>query len=126
MSSWGDARSGRPRPFVVVVLFVLGVLAVAVSACGISAPGGKSPSTLTTTVATQPVTKVSANTAPQTEIQAALGSAGVSDPARWAQQVVESRPYPADDPSLGKLRANLAKSNADQPTVDRIVSVLTP
>lgn len=70
--------------------------------------------------------KVSANTASENEIEAALSSAGVSNPARWAEEVVEYRPYPADDPNLTKLRDNLAKYNPGQETVDKIVSALTP
>ena len=75
---------------------------------------------------TQPQAKVSANTASQNEIEAALGAAGVSSPGRWAAEVVEYRPYPADDPNLNKLRENLAKYNPGQETVDKIVSALTP
>ena len=70
--------------------------------------------------------KVSANTASENEIEAALSSAGVSNPARWAEEAVEYRPYPTDDPNLTKLRDNLAKYNPGQETVDKIVSALTP
>jgi hypothetical protein len=71
-------------------------------------------------------TKVSANTASEDEIAAALENAGVSNPERWAEEVVEYRPYPADDPNLTKLRDNLAKYNPGQETTDKIVSALTP
>jgi|tagenome__1003787_1003787.scaffolds.fasta_scaffold19868973_2 hypothetical protein len=70
--------------------------------------------------------KVSANTASEDEISDALEQAGVSNPDRWAEEVVEYRPYPADDPNLTKLRDNLAKYNPGQTTVDQIVSALTP
>jgi competence protein ComEA len=70
--------------------------------------------------------KVSANTASEEEIRAALAAAGVSNAGRWAEEVVEYRPYPADDPNLGKLRTNLAKYNPGQETVDKIVSALQP
>ena len=66
--------------------------------------------------------KVSANTASEEEITAA----GVSNPGRWAEEVIEYRPYPADDPNLTKLRDNLAKYNPGQETVDKIVSALQP
>jgi hypothetical protein len=71
-------------------------------------------------------TTVSANTASESEIEAALSAAGVSNSGRWAKEVVEYRPYPADDPNLTKLRDNLAKYNPGQETVDKIVSALTP
>jgi hypothetical protein len=70
--------------------------------------------------------KVSANTASDREIESALNAAGVSNAARWAHEVVEYRPHPADDPNLTKLRENLAKYNPGQETVDKIVSALTP
>jgi len=72
------------------------------------------------------VTKVSANTASEEQIAAALEAAGVTNADRWAEEVVEYRPYPADDPNLGKLRQSLAKYNPGQETEDKIVSVLTP
>ena len=72
------------------------------------------------------VRKVSANTASEEEITAALTAAGVSNPGRWAEEVVEYRPYPTDDPNLTKLRDNLAKYNPGQETVDKIVSALQP
>ncbi|MCW2651747.1 MAG: hypothetical protein JWR32_2723 [Mycobacterium sp.] len=105
------------------------VLILALTACGGATTSGSSstkPPTASTTVATQPITKISANSAPQSEIEAALSSAGVSNAARWAREVVEDRPYPADDPNLTKLRNNLAKDNPGQETVDNIVSALTP
>jgi hypothetical protein len=70
--------------------------------------------------------KVSANTASEDEISDALDQAGVSNPSRWAEEVVEYRPYLAGDPNLTKLRDNLAKYNPGQATVDKIVSALTP
>jgi hypothetical protein len=71
-------------------------------------------------------TRVSANTASQDAIASALKAVGVPSPNRWAAEVVEYRPYPADDLGLSKLRENLAKYNPAQQTVDQIVSVLLP
>ncbi|MFI6326002.1 hypothetical protein ACIBG8_51385 [Nonomuraea sp. NPDC050556] len=70
--------------------------------------------------------KVSANTADEGQIAAALKAAGVGNPERWAREVMEYRPYAADDPDLTSLRQNLAKYNPGQETVDKIVSALTP
>jgi hypothetical protein len=71
-------------------------------------------------------TKVSANTASEDEIVAALESAGVSNPEKWAKEVVEYRPYPTDDPNLTAMQDKLAKYNPGQETTDKIVSALTP
>lgn len=80
--------------------------------------GGASPQS--------PSGKVSANTASDSEIEDALSAAGVSNPGRWAHEVVEYRPYPADDPNLQKLRDNLAKYNPGDETLEKIISALKP
>jgi DNA uptake protein ComE-like DNA-binding protein len=117
----------------------VGVLALGLVACGgsTSPPAATSPATSqaasapastgsATTSAQAATKKVSANTASEDEIAAALKSAGVSNPERWAEEVVEYRPYAADDTNLTKLRQNLAKYNPGQETTDKIVSALTP
>lgn len=116
-----------------------GVLALGLAACGGSTSTPATPAPATSPAASAPSSassaptsaesaakKVSANTASEDEIAAALDSAGVSNPERWAEEVVEYRPYPADDPDLTKLRQNLAKYNPGQETTDKIVSALTP
>jgi DNA uptake protein ComE-like DNA-binding protein len=118
-----------------------GVLALGLAACGGATSTPAAPSAPTPAGAAAPATasagsaptsarsaskKVSANTASEDEIAAALESAGVSKPERWAEEVVEYRPYPADDPDLAKLRQNLAKYNPGQETTDKIVSALAP
>jgi hypothetical protein len=70
--------------------------------------------------------RVSANTATEAEIAAALAAAGVPNADRWAREVTEYRPYPADDPTLQKLQQNLAKYNPDPGTLAGILSALAP
>jgi multidrug efflux pump subunit AcrA (membrane-fusion protein) len=101
---------------------------LSLAACGGSPLGqGAAPPAPTASASgsTQAV-KVSANTAGKSEIVAALKAAGVSNPERWAQEVIEYRPYAADDKNLTSLRRNLAKYNPSQETLDKIISVLTP
>jgi pectin methylesterase-like acyl-CoA thioesterase len=109
---------------------ICGVTAIglAVTGCGGSTTTGTGSSTKTaaSTASTQPVAKVSANTASQEDITKALSSAGVPNADQWADEVVEYRPYPANDPNLTKLRDNLAKYNPGDAIVDKIVSALTP
>lgn len=83
-----------------------------------------SPTAQSTTTAS--TAKVSANTASKAQIEAALTSAGVPNAERWADEVVEYRPYPTNDPNLTKLRQNLAKYNPGQATIDKIVIALEP
>lgn len=73
-----------------------------------------------------PAGKVSATTASEQDIVRALTAAGVPTPGRWADEIIEYRPYPAGDPTLAKLRQNLAKENPPPGVVDKIVSALTP
>jgi DNA uptake protein ComE-like DNA-binding protein len=116
------------------LIFVTAVIIFTATACGDgTTPNEGTTSPMTTGQAsappgpTQPApAKVSANTASQEEIEAALRNAGVSNPERWAEEVIEYRPYPADDPNLTKLRDNLAKYNPGQETLDKIISALTP
>jgi hypothetical protein len=91
-----------------------------------AATGSQTNGNGTDSASTSAGTKVSANTASEDEIATALTNAGVSNPERWAEEVVEYRPYPTDDPNLTKLRDNLAKYNPGQETTDKIVSALTP
>jgi hypothetical protein len=116
-------------------IFVVSVAVFVTAACGgsnkssetTSPPSTQKASTSAAASGTaQPAAKVSANTASESEIEAALARAGVKNPGRWAEEVVEYRPYPTDDPNLTKLRQNLAKYNPGQETVDKIVSALTP
>jgi hypothetical protein len=68
---------------------------------------------------------VAANTASQAEIAAAFTAAGISNPANWAKEVVEYRPYPTNDPTFAKLRQNLVKYNPGPGVVDSIVATLS-
>jgi hypothetical protein len=87
----------------------------------LAAPGDPAPAD------PQPnVDKVSANTASEDAIAAALKAAGVASPKRWAAEVVEYRPYATNDVGLAKLRENLAKYNPAQKTLDQILSTLLP
>jgi DNA uptake protein ComE-like DNA-binding protein len=70
--------------------------------------------------------KVSANTASEEELGQRFEQAGIPNAERWADEVVEYRPYPADDPNFTSLRAELAKYNPGPGVVDQIVAVLQP
>ena len=69
--------------------------------------------------------KVSANTATRAQMQAAFEAAGVTNAGRWAGEVEEYRPYPADDPNFAKLRKELAKYNIAADVLEKIISTLT-
>lgn len=119
---------------------VLAALAFA-AACGGSAalsggPAATSAAAATTTAAavssapsatatTGAVAKVSANNATNAQLVAALTAAGVPNPANWAREIEEYRPYAASDTNLTKLRQNLAKYNPAPGVVDKIVSALS-
>jgi hypothetical protein len=112
---------------------VISAVVLIVAGCGGSTTKSESSQVTTETSASQgdatsvpSVAKASANTASDKDIETALAAAGVSNPERWAHEVVEYRPYPMDDPNLQKLRDNLAKYNPGEETVDKIVSALTP
>lgn len=125
-----------------VILFSALTLALVGPVAACSGDGGGTAATTTTAASTGDATtteasssastsasgtaKVSANTASVAEIQAALEQAGVSNASRWAREVEEYRPYPADDASLTKLKEELQKYNPGSDTLTKILSVLEP
>ncbi|RDH79445.1 hypothetical protein DVS77_04215 [Mycolicibacterium moriokaense] len=109
------------------LLCTMPLLVVGAAACeGSSTASESAPSSAEASTSQPDGSKVSANSASKAEIESALASADVSNAGRWAEEVVEYRPYPDDDPNLTKLRDNLAKYNPGEETVDKIVSALTP
>src|SRR6187551_2415627 len=66
---------------------------------------------------------IDVNTATQEEIAAAFIAAGIPNAERWAQEVVEYRPYEAD-PTWARLRQELGKYGIDPAVLERIISVL--
>ena len=92
-----------------------------------SQPSTSQPSTSQPSTATDDATDdnaVDANTASKSEIEAALTEAGVPNTAMWADEIVKYRPYTAEDLEA-KLTQELGKSNVDQATLTKILSVLT-
>lgn len=117
----------------------LAVTALLIVLAGCSGGSGSTPGTASATPAATsaatPVTtpapstaagRVSANTASQAELVAALEAAGVANASRWAREIEEYRPYPADDPTLAKLADELAKYNPDAATLEAILGALEP
>jgi hypothetical protein len=102
------------------------VACISLASCGSPSEEAPAPSPAAAANDSIHVEKVSANTASKNEIAAALTAAEVPNAERWADEVVEYRPYPANDSNLTRLRHNLAKYKPGQQTVDKIVSVLTP
>jgi len=125
------------------VLNVLTAAAIALAACGGAASGGASnatagatatatiaaatPTSTSTGAATSAstATKASANNATAAQLQAAFEAGGVPNASRWVIEVQEYRPYPVDDPTLAKLKSNLAKYNPSADTLSRILAALS-
>jgi hypothetical protein len=70
--------------------------------------------------------RTSISTASQQDIAAGLRANNVKDPEHWAQVVMQNRPYPAEDPTLGKLRQTLMHSHAGPADTDKIINALRP
>jgi hypothetical protein len=134
-----DDRLGCPRSTRAVVLGAAVAVGALLAGCGSTAATTTAPSTTaapaasTTTAggtsgtAVAPsVEKVSANTASAAEIQKALEAAGVTNAARWTKEVIEYRPYAADDVNLSSLKKNLVKYNPSPETLNAILSALKP
>lgn len=109
------------------------VLGASLAACGGSTPAYSSaPAPAAVEIPAKPgepaqnAAKMSANSASEAELVTALRAAGVSNPERWAEEIIEYRPYASDDVNLAKLRQNLAKYNPGQQTLEKILSALQP
>jgi hypothetical protein len=72
------------------------------------------------------IVKVSANNATEEELIAAFEAAGIANAAKWADEVIEYRPYPDDDPNWTHLREELAKYNPEAGVIDQIIANLEP
>ena len=117
LSACGGASSAAPAatPTSLAAAAPTTVVAVATSAA----------STSPTVVAAASTAKVSANTASVDDLQQAFEAAGIPSAARWAREVDEYRPYDTADPSMAKLRSELAKYNPAPGVVDQIVAHLS-
>lgn len=111
------------KRFLAVV--AIGVASVGFAACGGSddEPAAAQDTPTATAVVTGPV---SANSASEEQLAAAFAAAGVQNAEKWADEVVEYRPYPADDASFAKLRGELAKYNPAPDQLEKIVGALVP
>lgn len=96
------------------------------TAAASAASASQAPTASQAAGASQALRKVSANTATQAEIAAALQANGVPNPSNWAREVVEYRPYDTSDPTLKKLQDNLAKYKPDAATLAGILATLVP
>ncbi|MDP9245758.1 MAG: hypothetical protein M3O64_03815 [Chloroflexota bacterium] len=124
------------------VMSVIGLALIAVALWGCGGPAAPErvitsnvPAPVAAATTTAPITastsvpsaaKVSANTATSAELTAAFTAAGISNPASWTREVIEYRPYAADDASFTKLRNELVKYNPAPGVVDKIVATLKP
>ena len=124
----------RLRPLAAVLLICLAVAAcsaagsssdpAATGAAPVSpiASASVSPTADPSTAAAGAV-RVNANTASVDELQAAFEAAGISNANRWAREVAEYRPYPAD-PTWVQLRQELSKYNIAPAVLEQIIAVL--
>jgi hypothetical protein len=107
------------------------LLAVTVAGCaggsrgGSDAPGVRLPPSVAQGPAGD-AERTSISLASQQDVAAALRANGVVNPEYWAKVILVNRPYPSDDPSLGKLRQVLAEHHADESTIDKITNALKP
>ena len=122
----------RLKPLAPAILAMsLALAACSTSGTGTVDPTGTAPAPSTAgtqaPLGTVPAgTKVSANDASVDELTAALTAAGVENPDAWADEVIEHRPYAADDPSMQGVRDALAEYDPPPELLDALVSALTP
>ena len=115
-------RLARRAAFGSVAVLVLGL-----SACGSdgSTSQAATPAVAATAApAAAPAGKVSANDASKGELVSAMETAGIANADKWADELIEYRPYSADDGSWERVAGELEKYNASPETIDQILSLL--
>jgi ABC-type transport system substrate-binding protein len=97
------------------------------AATSLGAPAASAPASPVATsdpsTGTTASTAVNANTASVEELQAAFEAAGISNADKWAREVAEYRPYPAD-PTWAQLRQELSKYNIAPDVLEKIIGLL--
>ncbi len=68
--------------------------------------------------------KVSANEASKEALVAAMTGAGIANADKWADEIIEYRPYSTADTSLEVLSGELTKYNASPETITQIIGLL--
>ncbi len=100
-----------------------GVVASAQSPAVPASPTVSAAPGASTAPAASQLPAIDVNTATQEEIAAAFVAAGIPNAERWAQEVVEYRPYEAD-PTWARLRQELGKYGIDPAVLETIISLL--
>jgi hypothetical protein len=113
-----------------VAVLAAGLLSTTATACtgtsrsGSDAPGVSLPSPATAGPAGGQRESIASSSTK--DIAATLRSNGVDDPEHWAKVVTDHAPYPAEDPSLAKLRGVLEQERADPALTQKILDALSP
>jgi hypothetical protein len=130
-----NAASLAPRAWARLAATTLAVACViALAGCSAAPPAGgqgtpqpgmsqPSPSALVALAGCTDADKVSANIASIDELTVAFAAAGIPAAEKWAEEVDEYRPYPAD-PNWAKLAKELGKYNVAPSVFAAIVSCL--
>jgi hypothetical protein len=114
----------RTRHAVAGAVAVLLACALILVGCGGGVGGSNQPGVKPPDVSA--AHKQSINDSSVQDVAATLHTNQVNDPEKWARVIMQYRPYPSDDPHLGKLRQVLADNHADPRTIDQITAVLQP
>lgn len=69
--------------------------------------------------------RISIASASESDIASALRANGVDDPERWAQIVLQYRPYPAGPAGMAKLKDALTRFQATPDDISKITNALT-
>jgi hypothetical protein len=110
------------RGSIAVIAALVAIVSTGAAAPAQSPAGSALPGASAAPAPSQPAT-IDVNTATQEEIAAAFVAAGIPNAERWAQEVVEYRPY-EPDPTWARLRSELGKYGIDPAVLETIISLL--
>lgn len=121
-----DTDTGRrPTHRVAAALLTAALATVVVAGCeGGGRSGSDQPGAAAATPSGAVAAKPSVNNGSEKDLAATLRDAGVSDAEKWAQTLVEYRPYPAGDAGAARVREVLDQFKADPDTVAKVTAAV--
>ncbi|MBN9107409.1 MAG: hypothetical protein J0I34_01385 [Pseudonocardia sp.] len=115
----------RPARRVAAAVLTAALATVVVAGCeGGSRSGSDNPGAAVATPTGAAPQKTSVNDASEKDLAATLRDAGVSDAEKWAQTLVQYRPYPAGDAGAARIKEVLDQFKADPDTVSKVTAAV--
>lgn len=117
--------SNDPRRRIAAAVLATALATVVLAGCeGGGRSGSDNPGAAVATPTGAVPAKPSVNNGSEKDLAATLRDAGVSDAEKWAQTLVQYRPYPAGDAGAARIKEVLGQFQADPDTVSKVTATV--